>query len=151
MIHFFFSAIKSNLQSWGQAIESWEWKIKEGHQSLCHSWEDGEWSSRVTRLAEFSPDVRLFTLGSFFNCKSSPHFFATFRLGTDHMLIFKKTGLGYTLGDFFTDSSGHPDGHPSGMRRRAQCYNKDAPKRARAIHRKMFRRVNKGVWDLRCL
>jgi hypothetical protein len=55
---------------------------------------------RVTRLGEFSPNGRLFTVG--------PYFCATFSLSIDYLLIFKNNALGYILGDFFTNLSGHP-------------------------------------------
>jgi hypothetical protein len=46
------------------------------------------------------------------NRKSSPYFCATFSLSTGlcicDILIVTKIGLGYILGNFFTNSSGHP-------------------------------------------
>jgi hypothetical protein len=55
-----------------------------------------ELDGRVTRLCEFYPNGRLFTLGSYFeNYKSSPRFCATFPLGAECVLILTKTGLGY--------------------------------------------------------
>jgi hypothetical protein len=60
---------------------------------------------RVTRLGEISPFGRCFE-----NCKSSAKFLATFFHGTNTVLILAKYALGYILGDFFTNSSGHP-GH----------------------------------------
>jgi hypothetical protein len=49
---------------------------------------------------------RLFIFGQpLDNCKSSSNFFATFF----HRTILTKHVLGYILGDFFTNSSGHPE------------------------------------------
>jgi hypothetical protein len=45
------------------------------------------------------------------NCNSSPHFCAIFPLRIDYVLNLTKIGLGYILGDFFTNSSGHPASH----------------------------------------
>jgi hypothetical protein len=44
----------------------------------------------------------------FKNYRSSAHFWATFFHGTSHVSILTKKMLGYILGDFFTNSSGHP-------------------------------------------
>jgi hypothetical protein len=52
---------------------------------------------RVTRLGEFSPFGRLFTLGSFFNCKSTKQIWAKYSL---FELILTKNVLGYILGYF---------------------------------------------------
>jgi hypothetical protein len=58
--------------------------------------------SRVTRLGEFSPIGRLFTLGSFVeNYRRMLKFLATFFLSKRHVLILTKNALGYILGDFF--------------------------------------------------
>jgi hypothetical protein len=43
------------------------------------------------------------------NHKSSPHFWATFFYGNGYLLIFTIDGLGHVLGDFCSNSSGHPD------------------------------------------
>jgi hypothetical protein len=49
-------------------------------------------------------------MGSFLaNYKSSPIMWATFLSGKRYEFISKKNGLGYILGDFFTNSSGHTD------------------------------------------
>jgi hypothetical protein len=58
--------------------------------------------ARVTRLGEFSPIGQLFTLDSFFNYKSSP------KRGKIYAFILTKNRLDSILGDFFTNSSGHP-------------------------------------------
>jgi hypothetical protein len=42
------------------------------------------------------------------NYRNSSHSWATFFLGKIYVLILTKNGLGYILGDFFTNSSGHP-------------------------------------------
>jgi hypothetical protein len=63
-------------------------------------------------LGEFSPIRHLFTLGSSSeNDKSSPNFgICTFQEGKIDVLVLTKNGMGYILGDFFTNSSGHPAG-----------------------------------------
>jgi hypothetical protein len=61
---------------------------------------------RVTRLGEFSPIGRLNTLGIF--VKITEIFGLLFSRGKSCLLIFTKNGLGYILGDFFTNASGHP-------------------------------------------
>jgi hypothetical protein len=62
--------------------------------------------TRVTRLGEFSPNGRLFTLGSILeNCLKSPHFCASFYPGMNYVIVLTKIGLGYILGDFYTKSS----------------------------------------------
>jgi hypothetical protein len=64
----------------------------------------------VTRFGEFSPIGRLLTLDSFF-CEnysnSKSHWTSCFH-GKSCVLIFTRNGLGYVLGDFFTNASGHP-------------------------------------------
>jgi hypothetical protein len=66
--------------------------------------------SRVTRLGEFSHDIfahwATVYSGQFFleNYRSSS-LFSTVR--AMHW-FWRKNGLGYSLGDFFTNSSGHP-------------------------------------------
>jgi hypothetical protein len=59
--------------------------------------------ARVTRSGEFS------TLRSFFENCSLPTFFdlRTFLRRRRYVLILANPGLGYILGDFFTNSSGH--------------------------------------------
>jgi hypothetical protein len=55
---------------------------------------------------------RLFTVGSFFWKMTelcSSHSWATLFLGKSYVLILSKIGLGYFLGDYFTNSSGRPD------------------------------------------
>jgi hypothetical protein len=67
---------------------------------------------RVTRLGEFRPIGRLFTLGSFCETyRNSTNTWATFLHCKICALIFAINGLG----DFFTSASGHP-GRP------ATCY-----------------------------
>jgi hypothetical protein len=52
-------------------------------------------------------------IGQFFESyKSSTTCWATFCYGKSCILFWTKTGLGYTLGDFFTNSSGHPGPRP---------------------------------------
>jgi hypothetical protein len=60
--------------------------------------------ARVTRLGEFSPNGRLFTLGSFFNNYiNSPQFWATFsNVYQDYICInFDKNWVGLHFGSFF--------------------------------------------------
>jgi hypothetical protein len=57
----------------------------------------------------FAPNGRLFLLGIFFEkYRSSPNLLATLPFGKIYALIVTNKGLGYILGDFFTNSSGHP-------------------------------------------
>jgi hypothetical protein len=49
--------------------------------------------------------------GLFENYRSNANFGATFFRSTSYVLIGTKHGLGYILGDFFTNSSGHPGWH----------------------------------------
>jgi hypothetical protein len=46
----------------------------------------------------------------FDNYRSTANYWATFLHSTSYVLILTNTWLGYILGDFFTDSSGHPGG-----------------------------------------
>jgi hypothetical protein len=56
---------------------------------------------RVTRLGEFSPIGRLFSLCRFLEkYKSSPKFLSTFIHGKSFILTLPKNELGYILGDF---------------------------------------------------
>jgi hypothetical protein len=65
--------------------------------------------ARVTRFGEFSPIGWLLTLGSFCKqIKNSTIHWATCFHGIGCVLIFKRNWLGYILGDFFTNASGHP-------------------------------------------
>jgi hypothetical protein len=58
-------------------------------------------------MGEFSPFGRLLTLGSLFeNYKSSPKCWQLFN-SVKFMHSFIKRGLGYILGEFFKNSSGH--------------------------------------------
>jgi hypothetical protein len=50
---------------------------------------------KVTRLGEFSPIGRLFTLGSFLNYKSRSNFRSTFFRRKKGRINFDKNGLGY--------------------------------------------------------
>jgi hypothetical protein len=52
--------------------------------------------ARVTKLGEFSPLGRLFTLDRFSENNISTH------------NLWVKNGLGYIFGEFLTNSSGHP-------------------------------------------
>jgi hypothetical protein len=64
-------------------------------------------SARVTWLVEFSPNGWSFTLGSFIKITEVAQkvFLSTCILCSN---FDKKIWLGYILGDFFTNSSGHP-------------------------------------------
>jgi hypothetical protein len=61
-------------------------------------------------LDEFSPIGQLFTLGSFFNNRRSPNFWATFFHGKTYVLcnFGKKNSLATFWAIFKTISSGHP-------------------------------------------
>jgi hypothetical protein len=64
---------------------------------------------RVTRLAEFSPIGQLFTVGICFeNYRSGANLWATFVRGTSYVYVSANNWSGYSLGDYFTNSSGHP-------------------------------------------
>jgi hypothetical protein len=71
-------------------------------------------AARVTRLSDFSPIGWLFTLGSFFeNYECSLQFFGYFFPQLRFCTNFgqKWIGLQHIWVIFFTNSSGHPDGH----------------------------------------
>jgi hypothetical protein len=65
--------------------------------------------ARVTRLGEFPPIRKLFTSIRVLKiteiCSIN---WATFFRGANYELILTNNLLGYILGDFFTNSSGHP-------------------------------------------
>jgi hypothetical protein len=63
---------------------------------------------KVTRLDDFSPIGRLFTMGSFLRSQKQPYIWATFIHQKIQAIKFTKNGLGYISGDFFKNSSGHP-------------------------------------------
>jgi hypothetical protein len=69
---------------------------------------------RVTRLGESSPKFAqcfIANFGKWFEkYKSSAHLRGTFSPWYQLCIHFEKNGLGYILGDFFINSSGHP-GH----------------------------------------
>jgi hypothetical protein len=44
----------------------------------------------------------------FANYRNSPDYWATHFRDKSYVLIMTKIGLGYILGDFFTNASGHP-------------------------------------------
>jgi hypothetical protein len=66
--------------------------------------------SRVIRFGEFSHNWPLFIWGRgvFFNCRTGQNFMLFFP-SLDYVLDLTKMGLDYILGEFFTNSSGHPD------------------------------------------
>jgi hypothetical protein len=68
---------------------------------------------RVTRLGESSPKFAqcfIANFGKWFEkYKSSAHLRGTFSPWYQLCIHFEKNGLGYILGDFFINSSGHPD------------------------------------------
>jgi hypothetical protein len=69
-------------------------------------------SSRVNRLGEFSHIGRLFNLGSLLeNYRDRPNCVLIFPLyvHNSYALILTQKPLGYILGIFFSNSSGHPD------------------------------------------
>jgi hypothetical protein len=65
-------------------------------------------------LGEFSPFGRIFAFGAiaffgqFFIDRSSPNVWAAFVHGKNYALISTKKWLGHILGDFLTNSYGHP-------------------------------------------
>jgi hypothetical protein len=61
---------------------------------------------RVTRLGEFSPIGRLFVLVRFFLMTEKARNFGL--LSPKYVSILTKNMFGYILGDFITNSSGHP-------------------------------------------
>jgi hypothetical protein len=61
----------------------------------------------VTGLGEVSLLGRLFSLGDYL--RSIANSMATFSCIFMYILILTYDVLGYTLGDFFTNSSGHPE------------------------------------------
>jgi hypothetical protein len=63
--------------------------------------------SRVTRLGEFSPIGQLIPLGSFLKITDVAQIFNYFVLLFQLWINFDKNGLGYILGDCFSNSSGH--------------------------------------------
>jgi hypothetical protein len=69
-------------------------------------------ATRVTRLGEYLPVGWLFTLEEFFlNSGSKPNFGCFYYKKVTFMYISITMGLGHILGDFLTNSSGHPDRH----------------------------------------
>jgi hypothetical protein len=66
--------------------------------------------SRVTRLDDFSPIGQWLTFEGFLkNTKVAQKTWTNFHSGNSSVLILTRNGLGYILGDFFTNSSGRPD------------------------------------------
>jgi hypothetical protein len=64
----------------------------------------------VTGLDEFSTIGRLFAQGRFFeNGRNSPNLPATI-CRDESQVILTENGLGFILGEFFTNTSGHPGG-----------------------------------------
>jgi hypothetical protein len=61
-------------------------------------------------LGEFSPNVLLlFALGTYVKTTEVAHIFGLLNSTVKvYALILTKPGLGYILGEFFTNSSGHP-------------------------------------------
>jgi hypothetical protein len=75
-------------------------------------------ANRVTGLGEFSSKGQLFTLDSFMKITEVDDIFVllfTRYTSVDHVLILTKNGLGYILGVFFTNTSGHPAGKVQGL------------------------------------
>jgi hypothetical protein len=63
---------------------------------------------RVSRLGENSSFWRLNTLGIFVKLTEMAQTIGLFFRGKSYVFNFHRNGLGYILGDFFTDTSGHP-------------------------------------------
>jgi hypothetical protein len=69
---------------------------------------------RVTRLGEFSSIGRLFSLG---NLQKEPKILRCFfPLEKAALIYFDQKGLGNCLGEFLTNSSGHPGHNPSPLK-----------------------------------
>jgi hypothetical protein len=66
----------------------------------------------VTWLGEFS-STYWSTVTFVVNYRSNPTFWATSFHGKSCASVLTKNGSGFTLGDFFTNSSGHSDGKKS--------------------------------------
>jgi hypothetical protein len=66
--------------------------------------------STVTGLGEFSSIGRLFTSGSFFKITEVEyiHIWTIFSIISVKYLFWQKNGLGYILGNIFTNASGYP-------------------------------------------
>jgi hypothetical protein len=65
--------------------------------------------ARATRLNEFSPKWAIIYLRQLYkNYRSSQKFGSTFSLSINFVLSLTKNRLSYILGDFLTNSSGHP-------------------------------------------
>jgi hypothetical protein len=63
---------------------------------------------RATRLGEFLLIGRLFILFGFLKIAGVEVRWCNFFHGRNYELLMAKNGLGYILGDSFTNSSGHP-------------------------------------------
>jgi hypothetical protein len=59
-------------------------------------------------LGEFVQIGRLFTLGCFLKILKQPNYLSYFFHGKIYVFILTKNRLGHILGDFFTNTSGHP-------------------------------------------
>jgi hypothetical protein len=66
---------------------------------------------RAARLGEFLPNCRFFILGSFLKITylSISNSWPTVFLSHRYVLFLSKIGLGYILGELFTNLSSHPD------------------------------------------
>jgi hypothetical protein len=93
-------------------------KLKSGHLKHSYLWTESRsvsfflpkkyLSARVTRLGEFPPIGQLLLWAFFENYIITPNVWATLFRGKRYALILTTNGLGYSLGDFFNNSSGHP-------------------------------------------
>jgi hypothetical protein len=94
---------------------------------------------RVTRLGEFSPIGWLFTLGSFLKMTKVAQIYGLHfpNVSATCVLILRKNGLGYLLGAFFANSSGHPGYVPARaglcVHLRSQLANPVCVKRIKSI------------------
>jgi hypothetical protein len=90
--------------------------------SLCKG-QCGRKPLGVTKLGEFSPLGRWFTLGVFLNFKMNVNFWLLYSMAQVKYSFLTKYGLGYILHRLlFTNSSGQPGG-PSYDRELQQIYN----------------------------
>jgi hypothetical protein len=78
-----------------------------------HLWR-GRWrcvkrkGSQSTRWPDWANGVIVYPVSCFENYRSNPYFRFIFSVEKMYVLLLTKNGLGYILGDFFTNSFGHP-------------------------------------------
>jgi hypothetical protein len=94
----------------------WELKNMSGtaiHLCTCFIWN----GVRVTRLGECLPNFRFcFLWAVFFLIFGGLLYSAEQYICNVHIYLFRKNGLNHILGNFFTNSSGHPGRRPIDVR-----------------------------------